>query len=84
MDMDIKSEIRQALSKAWLEHRGRSIGIVAGLFISAFILTVGFWRTLVICFGTVLGFCIGSKIDKGESLWRTFFKILPKRFHKYF
>lgn len=45
------------------EHRGKVIGISAGLLGAVLILTFGFWRSLFVIFCIVVGYIIGKRID---------------------
>lgn len=54
-------------------HKGKVIGVLAGLLFGMLVLMVGFWRSvfLAICMG--VGYFVGSLYD-GSSKLRTFFK----------
>lgn len=49
-------------------NSGKIIGSLIGLFLAIFILSIGFFKTMFIVALIVLGYAIGSKIDKRESL----------------
>ncbi len=59
------------------EHRGKTIGILAGLALSILFVNFGFWRSIfiIICIG--LGYFIGKKLDENYNFdkWlKQFFK----------
>lgn len=57
------------------QHRGKLIGITAGLIGAILILTFGFWRSLFVIFCIVVGYFIGKRIDDHKS-----FNSLVKKF----
>lgn len=61
----------------WYNHRGAFLGAIIAFLIGILILTIGFWRTLLLVILVFLGFFIGSQLDERSSLrklWRRFFK----------
>lgn len=65
----------------WENHRGRMIGLLAGLIVGILFLTLGFFKTifLLLCIG--FGFFIGDKIDNQEDLFKLLEKIWPKKYY---
>lgn len=55
-------------NEIWEQHRGKLIGAIAGLFFGILYLIVGFWDTLIFAFIVVVGYYIGSKVDKKEDI----------------
>ncbi|MGD8191542.1 DUF2273 domain-containing protein [Brevibacillus ginsengisoli] len=62
------------------EHKGKLIGVAAGLFFGIIYLLVGFWDTLVFLIFVGTGFYIGKKLDHKEDLLEILDKILPGKF----
>ena len=59
------------------EHRGKTIGILAGLALSILFLNFGFWRALFIIICVGLGYFIGKKLDENynfEKLMKQLFR----------
>ena len=74
-------DIKFMFEKMYREHRGTTVGMMAGLLLGAMVLLCGFFNTLflVVCVG--VGLYVGRKLDRGEG--DDFFKILdrlPERF----
>ncbi|MFF0826930.1 DUF2273 domain-containing protein [Brevibacillus sp. NPDC003359] len=63
-----------------LEHKGKLMGILAGLFFGIIYLLVGFWDTLVCVVFVGTGYYIGRKLDHKEDLREILDKILPGKF----
>lgn len=62
------------------EHKGKVIGVAAGLFFGIIYLLVGFWDTLVFLIFVGTGFYIGRKLDHKENLLEILDRILPGKF----
>ncbi len=45
-------------------HRGKAIGIIAGLIAGILIVVYGFWKTLLIILCIVIGYGIGKSLDE--------------------
>ena len=60
-------------------HPGKLIGASIGLVLGLLMVTLGFWRTLVLVLFTVLGFGLGKRQDEHQSItiW------LERNFKKY-
>lgn len=73
---DWKEQIKGYLSS----RRWTVVFIAAGIIIGILILTINFWRTLLIVFLVAISYFIGSLMDKGGwEMVKTFFeRILPK------
>ena len=60
----------------WESHRGKVIGVAAGIFFGFIYLFFGFWDMLIFGFIVLVGFYIGNKLDRKESfvmledIWR--------------
>lgn len=62
------------------EHKGKLMGILAGLFFGIIYLLVGFWDTLVFVVFIGTGYYIGRKLDHKEDLREILDRILPGKF----
>ncbi|MED1782601.1 DUF2273 domain-containing protein [Brevibacillus fortis] len=62
------------------EHKGKLMGILAGLFFGIIYLLAGFWDTLVLVVLVGTGYYIGRKLDHKEDLREILDKILPGKF----
>jgi len=68
----------------WMEHRGKTAGLLLGVCFGVGILLVGFFKTVFVLFCGALGLFIGKKIDDEEDmdLRDIFSKILPPTFRR--
>ncbi|MZQ84285.1 DUF2273 domain-containing protein [Paenibacillus sp. 5J-6] len=63
-------------NELWESHRGKVIGVAAGIFFGFIYLFFGFWDMLIFAFIVLVGFYIGNKLDRKESfvmledIWR--------------
>ncbi|MBO8163134.1 MAG: DUF2273 domain-containing protein [Brevibacillus sp.] len=62
------------------EHKGKCLGVIAGLFFGIIYLLVGFWDTLVMIVLVATGYYIGRKLDQKEDLRELLDRILPGKF----
>lgn len=58
-------------------HRGKTIGLLVGFFVSILLLTLGFFKTIFITGCSAIGFFIGKKIDNHEDFRDLLDRILP-------
>jgi uncharacterized membrane protein len=49
-------------------HPGKFIGTSIGLVLGLLIVTLGFWRTLVLALFAILGFVLGKRQDDDKSI----------------
>lgn len=61
--LKIEGHISRFLVWAIDNHPGKLIGTSVGFFLGILIVTLGFWRTLVLTMVTVLGFILGKSQD---------------------
>jgi len=52
----------------WNDHRGKTVGVIAGVFFGLIYLLVGFWDALIFAFIVTVGYYIGNKVDKKEQM----------------
>ncbi|MDF2723075.1 MAG: hypothetical protein K0Q59_2750 [Paenibacillus sp.] len=54
-------------NELWGRHKGRLIGLAAGLFLSIIYLISGFWDMLIVAF--IMGLCtyVGGKLESGAG-----------------
>lgn len=69
-------EFRQFLK----EYKWRVIGIASGILLTVLILTIGFWRTLLLIAITALSYFVGCMLDKSgkEGLEEFFSRLFRK------
>lgn len=60
-----------------LNNYGKIIGVFLGLIFSALILWIGIIKTIFISLCIYIGYFLGNKIDKKESIKEFLDKILP-------
>ncbi len=60
--------IKENLIIIFKKNSGKIIGSLIGLVLAIFILIIGLFRTLFIVALTVVGYFIGNKIEKKESI----------------
>ncbi|HHW70057.1 MAG TPA: DUF2273 domain-containing protein [Clostridiales bacterium] len=54
---------------------GKVIGILIGLIFGVLVLSIGFWRSILLIIFICLGWWIGSKVDSGKDFNSIFDKI---------
>lgn len=72
---------KERLLVFYVEHRWTIWLVALGLLVSILILTINFWRTLLLIIVVGLCFLVGSLMDKGGwEMVKTFLdRILPRR-----
>lgn len=68
---------KQVIINLFNNNRGKCTGVLIGLFIGIFVLTIGFFRTLFLAICILIGYYIGKKIDNKESIIEIIERILP-------
>ena len=74
----IKEKISHFLVWAIDNHPGKLIGTSVGFFFGLLIVTLGFWRTLVLVLFAVLGFILGKSQDDHQKITVWLERILSK------
>jgi uncharacterized membrane protein len=59
-------------------HPGKLIGTSVGFFLGLLMVTLGFWRTLIISLFAVLGFILGKSQDDHQYITAWLERILNK------
>ncbi|MDA8223205.1 MULTISPECIES: DUF2273 domain-containing protein [Desulfosporosinus] len=77
--LKVGEKISQFLVWALESHPGKLFGTSIGFLLGLLLVTLGFWRTLVLALFVVLGFVLGKRQDehKDISTW------LEKNFNKF-
>ena len=77
--INIGEKISKILVWATDNHPGKLIGTSIGLVLGLLMVTLGFWRTVVLVLFTILGFTLGKRQDDYSSItiW------LERNFKKY-
>jgi len=75
----IGEKISQFLVWALDNHPGKLIGTLIGFLLGLLMVTLGFWRTLVLALFAILGFVLGKRQDDHKDIltW------LERNFNKY-
>lgn len=55
-------------NELWERHRGKTVGAAGGVLLGLLYLIVGFWDMLIFAFIVFIGYHIGRKLDRKESL----------------
>ncbi|MBE3555172.1 MAG: DUF2273 domain-containing protein [Thermicanus sp.] len=61
-------------------HKGKVVGVGVALFFSLVYLFFGFFRMIVVFLILALGYYIGSKLDRNESIEEILKKFIPEDF----
>ena len=75
----IGEKISRFLVWAIDNHPGKLIGTSIGLVLGLLMVTLGFWRTLVLALFAILGFVLGKRQDD----YKTITTWLERNFNKY-
>ncbi len=75
-----KKELKEELSQFIYQNRRKIIGALVGLIIGILILTIGFFKTLLLCLTTLLGYYFGMRWRFEEDLKDFVLRIIPERF----
>jgi len=71
--------LKEKLLEYLRAHTGMVIGLAGGLVCAVLLMTLGFWRTLLLVALCALGAYLGSQIDQGanlvEKLYRAWVRI---------
>jgi len=63
---------------AFDNHPGKLIGTSVGFFLGLLMVTLGFWRTLVLSLFAILGFVLGKSQDDHKNITAWLERILNK------
>ena len=77
--LKIREKVSYFLVWAMDNHPGKLIGTTIGFLLGLLMVTLGFWRTLVVVLFAVLGFVLGKRQDDHQDIttW------LEKNFNKF-
>jgi uncharacterized membrane protein len=75
-----KNKFKEELSQFIYLNRRKVIGALIGLIIGILILTIGFFKTLLLCLTTSLGYYLGIRWRFEEDLKDFILRIIPERF----
>jgi uncharacterized membrane protein len=70
--------MKEFLTLSFEKHRGKIIGLFCGLLLGIFILSLGFWRSLLLAICIAVGYWIGKMYDKEENFLASLIAILPE------
>lgn len=75
-----KKQFKEELSQFIYLNRKKIGGALLGLIVGILILTIGFFKTILLCLTTLIGYYLGSKWHFEEDLKDFVLKIIPDRF----
>jgi len=75
-----KKEFKEELSQFIYINRRKVIGALIGLIIGILILTIGFFKTLLLFLTTLVGYYLGMRWRFEEDLKDFILRIIPDRF----
>jgi uncharacterized membrane protein len=75
-----KNQFKEELSQFIYLNRKKISGALIGLIIGILILTIGFFKTLLLCLTTLIGYYFGSRWRFEEDLKDFILRIIPDRF----
>ncbi|OYD09829.1 DUF2273 domain-containing protein [Paludifilum halophilum] len=70
------------MDQLWQTHRGRMVGIAAGVLLGFIYLIAGFWKTLVFGLFVAVGYGVGKQIDSRDDLGELLEAIVPEKWRK--
>ena len=75
-----KTQFKEELSQFIYLNRKKLSGAFIGLIIGVLILTIGIFKTLLLCLTTLLGYYIGARWRFEEDIKDFILKIIPEKF----
>ncbi|SIQ11281.1 DUF2273 domain-containing protein [Halanaerobium kushneri] len=75
-----KNQLKEELVQLIYVNLKKITGAVIGLIIGILFLTVGFFKTLLLCLTTLFGYYFGSRWRFEEDLKDFILRIIPERF----
>lgn len=75
-----KNKLNEELSQFIYQNRKKIGGALIGLIIGILILTVGFFKTLLLCLTTLIGYYFGRRWRFEEDLKDFILRVIPDRF----
>ena len=75
-----KQEFKDKLSQFIYLNRRKLFGALIGLIIGILILSIGFFKTLLLCLTTLGGYYLGVRWRFEEDLKDFILRIIPERF----
>ncbi len=72
-------ELERLLDQLWQNHRGKVIGVGAGLVFGILTTALGFWKTLFITLCIAVGYIIGKRVDENANFREMLVRVLRGR-----
>lgn len=69
----------EILLELLLKHRGKVLGVLAGLLLGWMLITRGFWATLLLLLLLAAGYFLGRLVDEEGSFWAALDRLFPPR-----
>ncbi|PTX53927.1 small integral membrane protein DUF2273 [Melghirimyces profundicolus] len=70
------------MERLWETHRGRIVGIGAGLLFGIIYLIVGLWKTFIFTLFVLAGFMAGHRADSRDDLRHVLESIIPDKWFR--
>ena len=64
----MKENLLRFLQEQWLNHRGRTAGLLIGTLFGIFVLLFGFWHIVFILLCAGVGMYIGMRVERSGGL----------------
>ncbi|MGM0603328.1 MAG: DUF2273 domain-containing protein [Bacillota bacterium] len=75
-----KKDFYDNLYQFYFNNQSKVIGALIGFLIGVLILSIGFFKTLLILITTVLGYAVGSRWNIEDDIKTLIDKAIPERF----
>lgn len=75
-----KQKFIKELSQIIYLNQKKIVGALIGLIIGVLILTIGFFKTLLLCVTTLVGYYLGARWRLDEDFKDLILRIIPERF----
>lgn len=75
-----KQKFIEELSQIIYLNQKKIVGALIGLIIGVLILTIGFFKTLLLCVTTLVGYYLGARWRLDEDFKDLILRIIPERF----
>ncbi|NLJ41667.1 MAG: DUF2273 domain-containing protein [Clostridiales bacterium] len=70
--------LKGSLKNLFIDHKGKTIGVLVGFLFGLIVILIGFWKTLFLTLCILIGYLLGGMTDKKERFISFLDKILPK------
>ena len=74
MDSENSKNSGDMINMLWKNHKGKVIGVLAGIVFGICVINFGFWRSLFLFVCVAVGLIIGSLLDGDSNIKKIFSK----------